>query len=97
MKIRVKGAHFFRKEVGDSLSMEVEFDKSSLRDFLQDLSQRLKRDEIIDDAIDLSFESGRSYFQVVLNGCHLLHLADGLDTELKDGDEVLVYRPMAGG
>jgi molybdopterin synthase sulfur carrier subunit len=34
---------------------------------------------------------------VLVNGRHVSHLPDGLSTELKDGDEVALFPPIAGG
>lgn len=34
---------------------------------------------------------------VLVNGRHCSHLPDGIDTQLKDGDEVALFPPIAGG
>jgi len=34
---------------------------------------------------------------VLVNGRHCSHLPDGLDTPLKDEDEVAIFPPIAGG
>ena len=39
----------------------------------------------------------RQYIVVMLNGVHCRHLPDGLSTLLKDGDQVTLFPPLAGG
>jgi molybdopterin converting factor small subunit len=39
----------------------------------------------------------RPHAAILINGNHYTHLPDGLDTRLKDGDEVSIFPAMAGG
>jgi molybdopterin synthase sulfur carrier subunit len=47
---------------------------------------------VCDDAGQL-----REYIVVMLNGMHCRHLPDGINTLLKDGDQVTIFPPLAGG
>ena len=38
----------------------------------------------------------RPHFKIILNG-HDIQLSDGLDTSVKDGDQIAIFPPIAGG
>ena len=67
----------------------------SLRDALAALGQDLGAyfgEEAYNNAGEL-----RQHLIVLLNGVHCRHLPDGLSTILKDGDQIAVFPPLAGG
>jgi len=39
----------------------------------------------------------REHTAVLLNGMHYRHLPDGLNSLLKDGDQIAIFPPIAGG
>ena len=68
---------------------------SSLRDLLAFLQVDLAGlfvKEAYNDAGEL-----REHIVILLNGAHCRHLPDGLGTLLKDGDQVAIFPPLAGG
>jgi molybdopterin converting factor small subunit len=93
IKLTVQGYLTFKKLIGkQQASLPA---GSSLRDSLtlmqRDLGWRFE-DETFYDAGRLS---GR--IVVLLNGMHYRHLPEGLDTILKDGDQVAIFPPLVGG
>jgi len=93
IQITVQGYLTFKEQVGKrQVSLPA---GSSLRDSLSFLRKELGEpfgDEAYDDFGEL-----REHIIVLLNGMHCRHLPDGLSTILKDGDQVTIFPPLAGG
>jgi len=89
MKIWVKGYLGVKVELGDKSFIEFGTDRVTVRDLLVQLGYQ--RDE--------SFTAPGAVGRLVIlvNGRSTLHLADGLDTVLRDGDRVAIFPPVAGG
>jgi molybdopterin synthase sulfur carrier subunit len=94
MKVRVTGYLTFRLLIG--VERQFEADEVSLQGLIDRLAAELGEafTRVIYDQ-----ETGQvnRYSAILVNGCHHTHLPDGLDTDLKDGDEVALFPPMAGG
>jgi molybdopterin converting factor small subunit len=92
MKIWVKGylgVQPARSALGDRLFIEFGADRVTLRDLLVQLGYR--GDE------SLKAPGAGDRLAILVNGRHTSHLADGLDTVLRDGDRVAIFPPVAGG
>ncbi len=92
MIIHIKAFGNFREILGKGRDAQVK-EGSTIRDLLSDLSSsnpRLKS-AVFD-------ESGmvRDYIVLTRNG-DIVELPEGLDTELKEGDEVAILPPIVGG
>ena len=96
MKIKVKG-YFNFKNVFRSLGIsEIEMVDGTLRRSFDVLSNRFG-EEFTDLIYDSRTKIVRDDIRILLNGRHIVHLPKGLDTELKEGDEVSLFPPVAGG
>ena len=96
MKIKVKGYLTLKNAIDDKAAVEVEAEKVTLRDLLADLANTsgARFRELI---FDPKTKELSGHVRVLVNGRHHKYLSKGLDSELKDGDEVALFPPMAGG
>lgn len=91
MKVKVEFFNMLRDKVGGLKFIEME-DVSTLRDVLHRLDEMFPdvRGEIWDG------EHVRDDYIIMINGRNMLFLGKE-DTVLKDGDEVSIFPPAAGG
>jgi len=96
MKIHVKGYLTLRRVMGGRCSYDIELEEASLKSLMEELGKQLG-----DDFKQMIFDPETSqlnrHIAVMINGRHCSHLPDGLDTQLKDGDVVAIFPPIAGG
>jgi molybdopterin synthase sulfur carrier subunit len=93
MQVTVKGYLSFRPLVGE---LRVPLPEgSTLRALLAELKSSLGG-EFARQAYDAQGVL-LDHVAVLLNGQHDSHLPLGLDTPLKDGDQVSLFPPIAGG
>lgn len=96
MIIKVRGYLTYRDLIGKREIEQPDGIQVTLHDFIRKLAD------------ELGGEHGRALFDketgtvgpavaVMLNGVHYNHLPDRLKTVLKDGDEIAVFPPGAGG
>jgi MoaD family protein len=96
MKIKVKGYVTLRKAMDNKAVLEMEMADATIRDLLGHLSERFGKD-FTDLIFDPSTGEISGHIRILVNGRHYTHLPNLLDTELKEGDEVALFPPVAGG
>ena len=97
MKLLVKAYFHLEKAMGGLRTLEVEeAGISTIRDLLAHLSQRFGKD-LTDLILDPKTRELASHIILLVNGQNVLFLSDGLDSPLKDGDEITFFPPVAGG
>ena len=94
MKIKVKGFLTFRETIGAQILDVGDAEGITLRELLLKLPPDSGLGEALQRADGGQLGSG---LVLLVNGLHHSHLPERLDTRLKDGDEVAIFPPLAGG
>jgi len=96
MKIKVKGYFTLKKVMGGKAVLEMEIVNATINDLLKDLSEIFGQD-FMDAIFDPKTQEVSSHIRILVSGRHYHYLPNRLDTELKEGDEVALFPPIAGG
>jgi MoaD family protein len=96
MKITVKAYFSLLKAVGGESPLEVEKPAATLRELLHDLSMRFGR-EFAESVYDSEKGEAAGHVLLMVNGRNYLSIPERLEAPLKDGDEVALFPPLAGG
>ena len=96
MKIKIKGYFNYKKAIRNLGISEIEMAGGTLKGLFDVLSDRFGK-EFADLICDSRTKRVREEIRILLNGRHIVHLPEGLDTELKEGDEIALFPPVAGG
>ena len=96
MKIIVKAYFHLRKALEGNRSAEVETDRATLREVLDELCRRFGG-ELTELIYPRGAQEPADHLIILVNGRNHMCTADKLDTPLKDGDEVALFPPIAGG
>ena len=95
MKVKLNGFLTLREHFTSLPSLELQ-EGSTLRDLLQNLPP------VILQAVEAR-EAGSNdvrklgTYAILINGVHYSHLPEGLETPLKESDQIAVFPPIAGG
>jgi molybdopterin synthase sulfur carrier subunit len=96
MRIKVRGYLTLKDVIGDQPFREIESERITVEELINQLWS-----ELGDSFARMSPNPGAaresSHLIALVNGRHCSHLPDGLATELKDGDEISIFPPVAGG
>jgi len=96
MRIKVRGYLTLKNVIGDQPFREIGAERITIEELLSQLSSEL--DDSFSQMIPKpGTKQEVSHLIVLVNGRHSSHLPDGLATELKEGDEVAIFPPAAGG
>jgi sulfur-carrier protein len=96
VKIIVKGYFNLLKAMEGKSLVEVEKDTATLREVLRELSDRFGK-ELTEQIYHSEAEEPASHLIVLVNGRNYLSMPDRLETRMKDGDEIALFPPLAGG
>lgn len=93
IQVKVQGYLTLKQRVGKrQVSVPA---GSCLADLLAVLQQDIG--ELFDEMTLSKSEGLNGRLVVMLNGMQSRHLPDGLNTPLKDGDQVAIFPPLVGG
>jgi len=96
MAIKIKPYYTLKKALGDRAYLEMEADRITIRQLMEELSNRFGYE--FRAQIFRAADPDRDFSILILvNGRNWRNLPDRLDTELKDGDEVCLFPPAVGG
>jgi len=96
VKIIVKGYFHLQKAMEGKSRVEVEKDTATIREVLDELCSRFGR-ELTELIYHPDAQDPADHLIVLVNGRNYICMPDKLDTPLKDGDEVALFPPIAGG
>ena len=96
MRIRVRGFLTVRDVLGGRKVVNVEVEEATITGLLRKLSVQFG-----ESFEQMFFDPGNGAVSeqvaILVNGCHYSHLPHGLDTVLKDEDDVALFPRIAGG
>jgi len=96
MKIVVKSFLTLRKVMDGQAFLEIEAEELTIRQLLEKLCNRFG-ENLRNMIFDPEAQKESQNIKILINGRHFRHLPEGLDSQLKDGDEVCIFPLMAGG
>ena len=96
MRIRVRGFLTIRDVLGGQKVVTVELEEATIAGLLQELSVQFG-ESFERMFFDPASRAVSEQVAILVNGCHYSHLPNGLDTTLKDEDDVALFPPIAGG
>jgi MoaD family protein len=96
MPVKVKGYLTFKPIIGERSIAIPNREPLILLGLLDLLAEQLGS-AFIQSIYDPGTRSLREHVMLILNGRSYQNLPDGLDSHLKDGDEVAIFPPIAGG
>lgn len=82
------------REITGGIMHYIDVDKgSTLKDVLEELFKRYPslRDEILDENGEL-----KTGYRLLVNGREAIHIG-GMDVEIREGDVIALFPPIAGG
>lgn len=96
MSIKVKSYLTMREVMGNKAVLEMDYGSIILYDLLVHLATQFGQ-----DFRSMVFANGTDelgpHVKILINGRHHTSFPDKINTEIKNGDEVSIFPPIAGG
>jgi MoaD family protein len=96
MKITIRGFLTLREVMGDRSELELETGNITLMELLHELSNMFG-ERYTQMVFDKAGKSLNQHIRILINGRHYSHMPQKLSTRLREGDDVALFPPLAGG
>ena len=96
MKVKIRAFLTMKEAMGGLSSLELDIENGTILSVLVDLVRQFG-ENFESQVFEQGMKELSGHVLVLVNGRNCSNLPDGLNSVLKDGDELSIFPPMAGG